>query len=476
MANTRSRRPRVKKGDNSNIKTDLARENESSDVTKINFTDLTNRIESLTNEIEAASRKIQERQGQVNQDVSKCISETLEKLVTMFVEEARKQNNNRQIFNKIGDIEYLVKSSINFSKESLSKECQNIKKVIDSKTEIIQDIISESAKKQANDLSEHSDDIQDRLEELPKITGSVEVCAGKLKQLDSIQKILSDKNIDIKQTFPASNHDEETIMQMAEYGRIILQQMETAARWYARRKQDLEGIDQERQHHAEELRSKIEEARNQGIHEGKRQFIFELISKYDEANLSALFEADEVGALNRTKTLAAFLRNQGIEEVLKRGDIHTITDNNLEEYRILINHAHIGKVRITSPAYVLSNQVIAKAFCEDVVDHTNEIGSSDIMDIRETVEGTQSVKESVNVEPVQTVKETVNVEPVQPVKETVNVEPMQHVKESVNVEPIQPVEKTGNVDPIQTVNGSKKIEIVGTTDDIEITNDEGINK
>lgn len=123
MANTRSRRPRVKKGDNSNIKTDLARENESSDVTKINFTDLTNRIESLTNEIEAASRKIQERQGQVNQDVSKCISETLEKLVTMFVEEARKQNNNRQIFNKIGDIEYLVKSSINFSKESLSKEC-----------------------------------------------------------------------------------------------------------------------------------------------------------------------------------------------------------------------------------------------------------------------------------------------------------------------------------------------------------------
>ena len=454
---------------------------------------LKNQIDSLKQDIGKVSRESQEHRDEVKQYISVCISEELEKLARGFAEKERQQRDNKQrdndfIRNKLKNILDSINLFGEKDEKSLQRETMNIKKILENNVNTIQRLIEESAKKQANDLSEHSDDIQDRLDELPKITGSVEVCAGKLKQLDSIQKILSDKNIDIKQTFPASNHDEETIMQMAEYGRIILQQMETAARWYARRKQDFEGIDQERQHHAEELRSKIEEARNQGIHEGKRQFIFELISKYDEANLSALFEADEVGALNRNKTLAAFLRNQGIEEVLKRGDIHTITDNNLEEYRILINHAHIGTVRITSPAYVLSNQVIAKAFCEDVVDHTNEIGTPDSIDSLETVEGTQSVKEPVNVEPIQHVKEPVNVEPIQHVKEPVNVEPIQHVKEpvnavpiqhvkeSVNVEPVQPVEEPGNVDPMQTVNGSKKIEIVGNTDDIELTNDEGINK
>lgn len=127
------------------------------------------------------------------------------------------------------------------------------------------------------DIKESVTEIKDDTGKITSIAKNVEICNGKMKQLDAIHKVLTDKNLELKQKFPACSQDEEAIVQMAEYGRTIVQQLELAARWYARVRPELEGLANEREQHAAELRERVNEAKTKGIAEGRKQIIRELL-------------------------------------------------------------------------------------------------------------------------------------------------------------------------------------------------------
>lgn len=226
------------------------------------------------------------------------------------------------------------------------------------------------------DIKESVTEIKDDTGKITSIAKNVEICNGKMKQLDAIHKVLTDKNLELKQKFPACSQDEEAIVQMAEYGRTIVQQLELAARWYARVRPELEGLANEREQHAAELRERVNEAKTKGIAEGRKQIIRELLNKYDDENLAGLFEAEAEGASQRVKILANFLRNEGIAEKFEKNMMLEITEDNINEYRNYIAHVHVGKIRIKVPAYLLNGEIIAKAVIEDVTEKVSTFVSA----------------------------------------------------------------------------------------------------
>lgn len=226
------------------------------------------------------------------------------------------------------------------------------------------------------DIKENVTEIKDDTGKIASIAKNVEICNGKMKQLDAIHKVLTDKNLELKQNFPACTQDEEAIVQMAEYGRTIVQQLELAARWYARVRPELEGLENEREQHATELRESVNEAKTKGIAEGRKQIIRELLNKYDDENLAGLFEAEADGASQRVKILANFLRNEGIAEKFEKNTVLEITEDNIDEYRNWIAHVHVGKIRIKVPAYLLNGEIIAKAVIEDVTEKVSTFVSA----------------------------------------------------------------------------------------------------
>lgn len=281
------------------------------------------------------------------------------------------------------------REDINNLKDEIQKAYGEIENVLNRKMKTINNLKEDIniVKDKAMDLPDIAANVEDIKGDTGKINAivkNVESCNGKLKQLDAIHKVLTDKNLEMKQNFPAITQDEQALAQMAEYGRTIMQQLEIAARWYARVKPDLDGIENERMHHATELKEKVNEAKEQGIKEGRKQIIKELLSKYDEENLEGLFEAEADGALQRVKILATFLRNEGIAEELAKNTVIDISEANIEKYRNRIAHVHSGKIRITAPAYVLDGEIIAKAVSEDVIEENSAAG-----DIKQEVKAEQ---------------------------------------------------------------------------------------
>lgn len=252
-------------------------------------------------------------------------------------------------------------------KEDIVNLQKEIKMVLQKTMDLTEDVY---------DIKEKVTEIKDDTGKIASIAKNVEICNGKMKQLDAIHKVLTDKNLELKQNFPACTQDEEAIVQMAEYGRTIVQQLELAARWYARMRPELEGLANEREQHAAELRESVNEAKTKGIAEGRKQIIRELLNKYDDENLAGLFEAEDEGASQRVKILANFLRNEGIAEKFEKNMMLEITEDNINEYRNYIAHVHVGKIRIKVPAYLLDGEIIAKAVIEDVTEKVSTFVSA----------------------------------------------------------------------------------------------------
>lgn len=270
--------------------------------------------------------------------------------------------------NKIQQAEDSVRRNIRSDMESglqtlLTKLQSKISSDAVSATNSVNNSINSAAQKiltaQRNSnaaLTQQLGDMEERLKNIGESTEMIQSLPGKI---DGITEILSSKGLQIKQEFPAINHDEETLAQLAQYGEKILQQLAIAARWYARKMPEISKHETEIKNLTETHADDLTRAAKDGEARGRKAVVRDLLARYGE-NIHDLMESAENEG-GRLKVLADFLKNEGVEPIYQLHEEREITDDNLMNYEHNIANLRAGKIVITSPGYSFDNEVISKA-------------------------------------------------------------------------------------------------------------------
>lgn len=194
---------------------------------------------------------------------------------------------------------------------------------------------------------------------LKNIADSTEVIQSLPGKIDGIAQILSDKGLQLKQDFPAINHDEETLAELTECAEKILQQLSIAARWYARKLPELNAHEESIKDLTAANEQAVNQARKEGEERGRKSVIRELLGAYDD--LHKLMNPTDDTVLDQLKILATFLKNAGVEPIYEVGQSIEITDGDLISYEHNIANLKPGKIAITSPGYAFNSDTIEKA-------------------------------------------------------------------------------------------------------------------
>lgn len=234
-----------------------------------------------------------------------------------------------------------VESKVNGSREILQRDLQSIAKLQRDSRDILSSSIN-ALEKKLNGIADNTDMIQS----LP----------GKI---DGISQILSDKGLQLKQEFPAINHDEETLAELAEYGEKILQELAIAARWYARKLPEINAHENQIKNLTAANEDAVNTARKNGEDAGRKTIIENLLQKYGD--IQRLMNPSEDNALEQLKILSTFLSNEGVEPIYTLNEELEITADNIMDYEHNIENLQLGKIIITSPGYTFNNKTVEKA-------------------------------------------------------------------------------------------------------------------
>lgn len=248
-------------------------------------------------------------------------------------------------------------------------------------------------------LTQQLNDVEGRLKYIGEQTELIQSLPGKI---DGLTDILSAKGLQIKQEFPVLNHDEETLAQLAQCGEKILQQLTIAARWYARKKPELDKHETAIKNLNETHEKELIRAAKDGEARGRKAAVQALLARYGE-NIPDLMESAEKVS-GRLNVLAEFLKNEGVEQIYQLHEELEITDDNLMNYEHNIANLRAGKIIITSPGYSFDNQVVSKAtymladdfFATQVAGQPVEEYSADDMPTEKTAADSQAEENSVD--------------------------------------------------------------------------------
>ena len=311
-----------------------------------------------------------------------------------------------KVSNSITKIDDLTEMILDRPKNvDLEDTAEDIIKKIDKHIyDVKSDIISrneKSVKDVKRDLADFNavlnEIINIKLKDIANDTELIQSLPGKI---DNIDKTLKDKGIRLKQEFPAVSHDEETLAELTECGEKILQQLSIAARWYARKKPEMEDYERKLKNLSDANERAKEQAKNEGFEEGRKAVITNLLISYDDIN--ALMTAEPENADKRLKVLATFLKNQGVEPIYEINKELEITDDNLGNFEHNINNLKkgIGKIIITSPGYTFGTKTISKAsykIADEVkVTQEKEISSADQKNAKSISETKHTVEEKIS--------------------------------------------------------------------------------
>ena len=249
---------------------------------------------------------------------------------------------------------------INQSTENISIKLNGITKYLkDAEGKSVTEYAKNILKSQHNStekISSHFTDFEGQLKTISENTEMIQSLPGKL---DTVTKILEDKGLQLKQELPAINHDEETIAELAECGEKILQQLATAARWYARKLPEINSHDKKIEELNKANEKLVEKAANEGEQRGRKAVIAELLGLYD--NIQMLMNPTAENAQEQLQILATFLQNKGVEPIYKLNEEIEITPDNLMNYQAYFENLNPGKIVITSPAYTFDSKIVKKA-------------------------------------------------------------------------------------------------------------------
>lgn len=351
---------------------------------------LTDEASDLTDQVLKISDELQKKMeygGQSIQNEIKRFQENLKREQERHISQLNGfiTNNARGLKEKIDDVGNNVTDNVNNNLDKKFKGINGTLKGINGTLRNLEDS-TEQIQTVAADMNTVKNDIETTIGQQVKIK----------KTLDELQAVLTDKNLEMKKKLPASTHDEETIVKLGEYGKVIFEQLLLAARWYALKKEDLEGIEEERKSFQKQLVNEKNESFNQGKADGKKEVIKDLLEKYDD--IVSLMDSQE----GEMRVLADYLLNNGLSSIFEKGEVIDVTEENWKGFENQIEQLQVGKIEITQPGYVFYGEILSKAKCQVCKPETEEkADSSSIItnseDSPETNPETNSENNSENV-------------------------------------------------------------------------------
>lgn len=123
-----------------------------------------------------------------------------------------------------------------------------------------------------------------RVTELGESVEGIEGKLHRLDQLDEIAELLRDKGLAVSRDIPPVNADEEDIINLVRYSQKITEQLGYAARDLIRKREAFKSQEESNANEQRVMEQKIAKAHDEGVQEGKKAFIKQLLSKYEDVD------------------------------------------------------------------------------------------------------------------------------------------------------------------------------------------------
>jgi hypothetical protein len=227
--------------------------------------------------------------------------------------------------------------------------------------------ISETQDKLVSKVNAVGKRVTDMGESIEGIEGNLH----KLDQLDTITELLQNKGLTMSMEIPPINADEEDIINLVRYSQKITEQLGYAARDLIRKQEAFKSQEESNANEQKMMNQKIAKAREEGELEGKKAFVKQLISKYEDADTIRESDNNHIHAIwTLLMELGVLVDGDGYYEKGKEIDF---TDADIE--RLIGTYSKLddaGKYKVVKTGLSFQGEIICKALFEKVNPDNNE--------------------------------------------------------------------------------------------------------
>ena len=227
--------------------------------------------------------------------------------------------------------------------------------------------ISETQDKLVSKVNAVGKRVTDMGESIEGIEGNLH----RLDQLDTITELLQNKGLTMSMEIPPINADEEDIINLVRYSQKITEQLGYAARDLIRKKEAFKSQEEGNANEQKMMEQKIAKAHEEGILEGKKAFVKQLISKYEDIDTIRESENNHIHVIWTLLTeLGVVVDGEGYYE--KDKEIY-FTDADIE--KLIGTYSKLegaGKYKVIKTGLSFQGEIISKAVFEKVNPDNNE--------------------------------------------------------------------------------------------------------
>lgn len=206
-----------------------------------------------------------------------------------------------------------------------------------------------------------------RVTDLGESVEGIEGKLSRLEQLDEIAELLRDKGLTISRDIPPVNADEEDIINLVRYSQKISEQLGYAARDLIRKQEAFKSQEESNANEQRMMEQKIAKAHAEGVEEGKKAFVKQLLSKYEDVDTIRKSDNNHVHAIwTLLMELGVSIDGEGYyakgkEIELAASDIEKMmgTYSKLED---------AGKYRVVRTGLCFQGEILCKAAFEKVTE------------------------------------------------------------------------------------------------------------
>lgn len=227
--------------------------------------------------------------------------------------------------------------------------------------------ISETQDKLVSKVNAVGKRVTDMGESIEGIEGNLH----RLDQLDTITELLQNKGLTMRMEIPPVNADEEDIINLVRYSQKITEQLGYAARDLIRKKEAFKSQEEGNVNEQNMMDQKIAKAHEDGVLEGKKAFVKQLISKYE--NIDTIREAEN----NHIHVIWTLLMELGVsvdgDGYYEKGKEIEFSDADIE--RLIGTYSKLdgaGKYQVVKTGLSFQGEIICKAIFEKVNPDNNE--------------------------------------------------------------------------------------------------------
>lgn len=206
-----------------------------------------------------------------------------------------------------------------------------------------------------------------RVTDLGESVEGIEGKLSRLEQLDEIAELLRDKGLTISRDIPPVNADEEDIINLVRYSQKITEQLGYAARDLIRKQEAFKSQEESNANEQRMMEQKIAKAHSDGVEEGKKAFVKQLLSKYED--IDTIRESDN----NHIHAIWTLLMELGVsidgEGYYEKGKEIELAASDIE--KMIGTYSKLedaGKYRIIRTGLCFQGEILCKAAFEKVIE------------------------------------------------------------------------------------------------------------